>query len=696
MKRVLICFLVMAAQAVFAQNSDALNDGVNFGNSIAPTSNRQVVNPGAVNSNAWAGNASTPMSVPKGLGGFSTPKTDVSVYNAATTGGLTSLGNKAQNDCQDFTPGNDPLRNQECAAVNFLSNKCITPSSGQASILGSLGNSQTAQSAACDGTYGQGSQKFNFKDQLTESDPLFDPIRDLKTKAASVMGQVCTEKTVITEPAQFDTNICVKSSTTDLVSCSQYLNMTITTSKEAATVTNSCNDGTLVGSFCQKTSTGEGTPFYACEAGYTLSGSSCKKTVSTSAKPNYYCPSGSTLSGSNCISSNNVSTPALIASYSCPAGATLSGANCQTTTTIAATVASYACPVGESRSGTTCFKTTTTTNTASTNYSCPPGSTLSGSNCIGTATSAATQVKGCPAGYNGSWSNGTLAWCTKTISLTATTSSTCPFDGSCYFNGGGDPIQTLQTCSWAASQGYATAYDGGSDTCIATPMTKYSCQAGQVLSGTNCISTATTSTIILGYTCPAGSALSGSSCVTTSSTTATVSYNCPAGQALYGSTCTQTTTTTSAATPVYGCSAGYTLSGSSCKITTSVSATPNYSCPAGSKLSGSNCMSATNVTTAANITSYSCPAGTILSGSNCLTTSTVAASIAGYTCPIGATLSGSSCITVVTTPAIINYSCVDGSAPVAGICIYKAAQTSWTNTCGSLESSAGTALGAPK
>ena len=712
MKRILFCLLVMVAQAAFAQDSGSLNAGTNFVHSIAPTSNRQVINPGAVNANAWSGNTSAPTTVPTGLGGFSSPKNDVSVYNSARSGGLVSLGNKAQIDCQNFIPGNDPLRNQECAAVNFLSNKCITPSSGQASILGSLGSSQAANSAGCEGTYGQGAQQFNFKDQITEQDSIFDSMRNLKDNATATVGQICTEKTVIIEPAKFDINTCLKTSITDTVSCSQYLNMSVTTTKTAATITKSCNDGTLVGAFCQKSSSGAAAPVYACAAGYTLSGTTCSKTTSAGATPNYYCTAGSTLSGSNCISVNNVSTPALVASYSCPAGATLSGANCLTTTTVAATIANYSCPAGQTLSGASCVQTISTTNPGATTYSCPAGTTRSGSDCISTKTSSATPHFYCPTDQT---IYGEI--CRKTTTSTATPQKTVcgsmPFYSTwtppnltevlknvCVLNFVTYPQPGLwfQVCAGSKPSNVSsysifalTNYSG--NCAYFVPLT---CPSGQTLSDSSCISTTTTTATISSYSCPSGGTVSGSNCVTTSTTTATVSYSCPVGQTLSGSNCTQTTTTTSAATPGYACSAGYTLSGTTCSKTTSAGATPNYSCPAGSTLSGSNCTSANNVTTAATVASYSCPAGATLSGSNCLTTATAPATVASYTCPAGATLSGTNCITVVTTPAIINYSCSDGSAPVAGICFFRSANTSWTNTCGPLENSAGVALGTPK
>ena len=163
---------------------------------------------------------------------------------------------------------------------------------------------------------------------------------------------------------------------------------------------------------------------------------------------------------------------------------------------------------------------------------------------------------------------------------------------------------------------------------VAASVTSYSCPAGQTLSGSNCISTTTSSASIASYSCPSGYTLSGTSCTAVASTTvaatlssyscpagqtvsgsqclntvtqnATVSsYTCPSGFSLSGTTCTRTTTSTSAATPVYSCPGGQTLSGTSCVATSSYGATPVYSCPSGYSLSGTQCNGTTQQAAAA-------------------------------------------------------------------------------------------------
>jgi hypothetical protein len=50
---------------------------------------------------------------------------------------------------------------------------------------------------------------------------------------------------------------------------------------------------------------------------------------------------------------------------------------------------------------------------------------------------------------------------------------------------------------------------------------------------------------------------------------------------------------------------------------------------------------------------------------------------------------------VTTIPATNNYSCADGSAPVNGVCTLRSVQSSWTDTCVTYETSAGSFLPTP-
>ena len=707
MKRLLLCSLLLLSEVASAQSASQITDGTTFAKSIVPTSNGQVVNPSGVNPQAWSGSASIPTAVPQNLGGFSSPQDGSTMYSSAKSAGLATMGNQTMANCASFTPGSDPLQNQACAAVNFLANKCITPSNDQSKILGSLGANQ-ASAAGCAGSYGQGAQQFGFQNTITGSDPMFTGITNLKNNSSQTAGNNCSQVTVVTTPAKYSLNTCIQSNNITEYNCSQALNTTIATTTQPANITYSCNGGVLVGQYCQVTSTGQATVFYTCPAGCTLQGNSCLQTISNPATPVYTCPPGATLSGTTCTSVDNVTTPATISSYTCPAGQTLSGSNCLSTVTTPATVASYSCPPGQTLSGTTCTQTTTTTTPATPVYSCPAGSTLSGSSCTSTTTTPATPTQTCPAGYTLDSGSCTIGTTTPLVSVPF-----CPmndfggfqfpqqtqFGTSCvYSNYTVWSSGTVASCQAMAAQKNMT-YQGISGSgvlsmCYLAANWGMSCVYPAVNNGNGGCTTYSTVPANITYVCPAGQTLSGTNCIQDNSTTAIVTYTCPAGQTVSGSNCVITITTTSPATPNYSCPNGYTLSGTNCTQQVSSPATPIYSCPAGSTLSGSNCISQNNVVTPATVTGYSCPSGQTVSGSSCLSTVTIPATV-NYSCPSGSTLSGSSCITVTTIPATVNYSCVDGSAPVKGNCIFHSVSSTWADGCTTYENLSGTTLGNP-
>lgn len=229
MKKLFLATTIVLMQTSLAQDANIMNQGTSFGNSIAPTQAGQIVNPGAVNPNAWGNNTRAPTSAPSGLGGFSTPHTQGSDLEQAKSIGLAGLGNAAMDRCESYIPTGDPAKDQECAAVNFLSQRCLTPSTKQAQIMSKAGaGSNQAQllSSYCSGSYGKGSNQFNFKDQVTEKDSVFSSIRSAQNNAGTATGQICTQKTVVVEPALYENNACMKSVNTEQVSCSQFLKVT--------------------------------------------------------------------------------------------------------------------------------------------------------------------------------------------------------------------------------------------------------------------------------------------------------------------------------------------------------------------------------------------------------------------------------------------------------------------------------------
>lgn len=227
MKLAYLLFAVSISIASHAQDQNALSQGTAFGKSIVPTQPGQVVNPSGVDVITWKGKTSAPSQPPTGLGNFSAPQTSTEVMDSARTIGLAGIGNQAIDKCASYTPGSgDAAQDQECAAVNFLSQRCLAPTSAQSTIVNKNGGGSSQNqlnSAYCADSYGRGANQFNFGDQVKATDPLFAAVGSAQTNAGSITGQTCTQKTVVTRPAEYEQNSCVKSVNTDVATCSQFL-----------------------------------------------------------------------------------------------------------------------------------------------------------------------------------------------------------------------------------------------------------------------------------------------------------------------------------------------------------------------------------------------------------------------------------------------------------------------------------------
>jgi hypothetical protein len=227
MRKLTLLLVAALSFSCNAQDQNAMSLGSAFGKSIVPTQPGQVVNPAGVNSSAWSGKTSAPSQTPSGLGGFSAPQTSTGVMDNAKLMGLSGLGNQAMDKCAAYTPGSgDAARDQECAAVNFLSQRCLTPSGAQAAIVNKTGGGSSQSqlnSSYCADSYGKGANQFNFGDQVKTTDPLFGAVGSAQSNAGAMTGQVCTQKAVVTRPAEYEQNTCVKSVNTDVATCSQYL-----------------------------------------------------------------------------------------------------------------------------------------------------------------------------------------------------------------------------------------------------------------------------------------------------------------------------------------------------------------------------------------------------------------------------------------------------------------------------------------
>jgi hypothetical protein len=405
MKRLLYLVLALWAPGAFAQSASDVANGTAFANSIAPTSPQQIVNPSGVNSSTWGSQTGVSTAVPSGLGGFSSPDTTSTALTAAQGSSLTAYGRQAESFCASYTPGSDPYENQYCAAVNFLNEQCMTPTTGEQSVLGATA-SQFGSSANCAGTYGAGQSQFGYGNQVTPSDPMFQVTGNLANTATSTLTQNCSTQTVVTQPAQYANNTCVVSTNEDDNSCSQYLSATITQIVNEALATDSCPSGSsLQGNTCIHQITY--TPWISCPAGYMQGGPNhdqCVQISNLQGAP--YCPGGfGTGYSSNgtmiCVYLSSMADPPpnvydnmplidpgvciagtcyapdFLPLESCPSGYTFDGTECTMTITIGGT---YNCNAGDTLQGQTCVSTSSTAATVT--YSCPNGQTLSGTNCI--------------------------------------------------------------------------------------------------------------------------------------------------------------------------------------------------------------------------------------------------------------------------------------------------------------------------
>jgi len=218
----LLYVLMMFCSWAHAQNQQMLNDSLEYAKTLQPNSNGQIVNPSAVNSSTWS-STKVPTTTPSGMGQFSSPTTSSNLGGSNIMGGLSALGVKAQDDCVNYVPTGDPVTDQRCAAINFMSAHCLTPTSGQNKILGASGASQGSL-ANCQGTFGAGQSQFDYGNTVTPDDPIFGPIKNAQDNANNG-PQNCTEKTVTTSPAQYTTNTCVKTSNVDNPSCNHTLDI---------------------------------------------------------------------------------------------------------------------------------------------------------------------------------------------------------------------------------------------------------------------------------------------------------------------------------------------------------------------------------------------------------------------------------------------------------------------------------------
>ena len=194
------------------------------------------------------------------------------------------------------------------------------------------------------------------------------------------------------------------------------------------------------------------------DSSYTYSRSlrKCTKSV-TNYSTTYSCSNGATPVGDRCPVAA-VTVPKV---YKCLNGGTLSGSKCLTSSTSSVNP-TYSCPSGGTLSGTIC--TVTSSSTTNPRYTCPNGGTLNGTTCNVSGTSTQNPTFTCK--------NGTL------------------IDGLCMISNVDNKAYT-SSCSIGTLSGTK---------CLTTSTLKenvtYSCSTGYTRTGTDCVKTTTTTSVI--------------------------------------------------------------------------------------------------------------------------------------------------------------------------------------------------------
>lgn len=479
--------MVLSGDAL-AQSSTAVTDGTAFAKSVAPTSGKQIVNPTGVNASAWSGSTTTPTAVPSTLGKFSTPNVSTDNYTAAKAIGLAGFGNQAVMNCSTYDPATgDPTQTQTCAAVNFLSNRCLSPTTAQGAVMAANATAATPMASDCTGTYGQAQAEFGYSEGESSSDAIFGVIKGLPSTASAATGETCTTQTVVVTPAQYAINTCTKDDSATEYTCYQYLNTSVQTTYTTPTTTQSCTSPAVL------------------QNGY------CVSSTSSPAPVVYGCPPGDTLEGSTCVSST--STPAN-PTYSCPPGYTLSGS--------------------------TCSQTSTTPGSPSTTCATVPATERNPSKISGYYPGTYDGHTGYCRYYfiNASGTETPLQKCQSHVTPYLTGGSSL-FDASqVNIVTGRDSIEL--SCFATPEAGCPTGYTWNGSVCQelvtqSATIIGYSCPTG-VVTGDQCVVT-TSNPADPSYQCPDGTVLSGSTCVSSTSNPPNVTYSCPDGSAPVSGEC---------------------------------------------------------------------------------------------------------------------------------------------------------------
>lgn len=160
-----------------------------------------------------------PMTTPNGFGPFDAPLSAGAVSAANVKGSIGQLGVAAMNRCKNYVPTGDPVKDQECAGVNFMANNCIQPNATQRSIISGASNTPVA-SGNCSGSYGSGAGSFDLSSQDNSM------ISNFGNASNGAAPSSCVTVDKIVSPAVSETFICTKNLIYSEVNCTQDFNPT--------------------------------------------------------------------------------------------------------------------------------------------------------------------------------------------------------------------------------------------------------------------------------------------------------------------------------------------------------------------------------------------------------------------------------------------------------------------------------------
>ncbi len=332
-------------------------------------------------------------------------------------------------------------------------------------------------------------------------------------------------------------------------------------------------------------------PKYSCEAGYELKSTTCVGVLqSKPASTVTVCPNGETLRSGQCVSVKAAGSE----SY-CDTGVLKSG-QCEVTQVqdYAAGSRAVCKTTGYTlRADGKCVKDVADDYGATSKESCADGGAPVGGQCTTSKEEDAKQESGCALGTLRAWppnpsqqacmSSGTVEARGPAAAATACQAMGSPW-GATLLGVWADPAGGVGLQQQPHAIPETPWY------CGFTPVQRYVCSRGTLVSGNRCRYTES-SPSIKSYSCPSGGTLDGTMCRRTRTDVQDAGQEpyCPKGGRLDGTMCRLSAIVTSPAKTRASCDAGYTLDGSSCYKPSGSTPTTQYGCDSGWTPSNGQC-----------------------------------------------------------------------------------------------------------